>query len=419
MLHSKFIPDKSQNYWQMTSIQSASLGLPMIAAASHIARSSGTFVAISSILIGNLILWLIGFSIISMTKNEKKNAIDNVKFFMGISGEYLAATVLILSFLSWYILQISQAMSGLGAVLPIGSSLATNDILRFGTAIGFISALVSIKGIVIIRKICTYIFPFLLAYILYVLFMKSEGILWINSPEYFSLYGIITIVTIFLPGVVNFPTFFRHSKSYQDSILALTFTMIFLALFQFLALLLGIGYTSSFLSSRDADAFSIFFASFFILSSYLCCNIVNIYFASATTESIFKRYSSGKEFAIIGLMGTAAYTFMQVSTPMLFLQTFTNDVIGALGVVLIVAFVIKLFVKHRPRKIEKTVNVLCWIVGSAIGTTYQIMFPNDPNGALLATMGATLVSFLVAIFIEETIWSGKILLERNFAWFEE
>ncbi len=413
---------RTQNFWVLASIQGASLGLPGMLVGGAVAENIGKASAYFAIFLGNIFLWLIGLSIITMSEEKKNNSLDIVKSFLGKVGMTLAGIALIGAFITWYSMQLSSAILAFGGLLNIEHFWGTLTGLRVGALLGILVALISISGIKSVRNTCVYVFPLLFIYVVTFGFM-SENFRFSDQANFtFSSKSIISVISVILPGIVNLPTFFRHSKSTYDSVLGLTLFILFTMFFQAFSVLIGVGNPTLFFSKvRDVFSpnISIVLSILFVTLSLICINLVNIYFASAVWENLVRKTSYGKEFAIIGLMGTAAYTFMQVSTPMLFLQTFTNDVIGALGVVLIVAFVIKLFVKHRPRKIEKTVNVLCWIVGSAIGTTYQIMFPNDPNGALLATMGATLVSFLVAIFIEETIWSGKILLERNFAWFEE
>ena len=150
----------------------------------------------------------------------------------------------------------------------------------------------------------------------------------------------------------------------------------------------------------------------FIIMSSICLNLVNIYFASAGGETVFYRNWSSKEYTIIGLLGTAAYTFLQVVFPMQFLENLTNSFISCLGIVLLLAFLTRIIVKHRTRTFEKAITSSCWYCGCLVSLLIQIWGPNEPNYALMAGVSTSLLCFLSIVFIEETIWSIQHLAKR-------
>jgi uncharacterized membrane protein YfcA len=141
-------------------------------------------------------------------------------------------------------------------------------------------------------------------------------------------------------------------------------------------------------------------------------NLVNIYFASAGWEMILPHRRSAKEYAIVGLLGTMAYTFLQISAPMEFLENMADNFIGSLGVVLLMAFLVKMVVRHRPRPGEQWVNVGCWLFGGTVGTVMGVS-DGDAARVLIASICASAVAFLVVVFVEEGIWSFRKIWKRK------
>ena len=67
----------SQNFWQLASIQASAMGLPVMLVGGQIAAKTGPGIAVRSIFLANLILWLIDLAITSMSA-EKQNDIESV-----------------------------------------------------------------------------------------------------------------------------------------------------------------------------------------------------------------------------------------------------------------------------------------------------------------------------------------------------
>jgi hypothetical protein len=84
----------NQNFYQLAAIQSVSLGLPAFITGKFLAHSLGTGVAICSIFVGNIILWLVGLTVISTIYQERTNAIQNINGYIGKVGGLLFALIL-------------------------------------------------------------------------------------------------------------------------------------------------------------------------------------------------------------------------------------------------------------------------------------------------------------------------------------
>ena len=146
----------------------------------------------------------------------------------------------------------------------------------------------------------------------------------------------------------------------------------------------------------------------FIVVILIYCNMVNIYLASACWETFSSRFSEPKGFAIIGLLGTLGYTFVQISTPVQFLQDLTNAYIACLGIALLLAYLTRLVVRHRPRPLEKSINLATWLFGCVVATIYEAHHFLKGTEALFAGVNGSLLFYMGVIFVEETVWAVRV-----------
>lgn len=398
-------PDHNQNFWQLASIQASASGLPVMIVGGHIAKSYGVATGITSVVLGNLTLWLIGMTIISMAAPKKDNALQNVMQYLGKPGSISGAIFLVLAFLSWYFLQLNSTNIALSNLL-----FDDHPSLKFGAGLGAFIALLSIGGIRLIKKYCTFIFPFM---ILFATFSSIFYFKKIQTPFVwsFSVSGIFAVVSINLAGMVNLPTFFRHSRSLGDSYLGLSLMIVFTMFFQVYMIL--VGYHSASDISSDSLVYT-YVLILFILLSTISVNLVNIYFASAGWEMIFPHRKTSKEFAIVGLLGTLAYTFFQITAPMQFILNVAENFIASLGIVLLLSFLTKTFEQHRPRSFERAINFSCWFFGAIVGTLYTWRGNIGSPKTLIVSFFATTLAYLFIIYVEEAVWSArKIFIERK------
>lgn len=396
----------NQNFFQLACIQSASLGLSVIIVGQQLSKQYGAGTAICSIALANLILWLIAVGIISMTDKAQSNAIENIKTYIGKYGSLTAALILLLAFMNWYAYQINATLSEFHALLQMKEKWQSDVALRFGAALGLLSALLSIGGIRLLRKLTVAIFPLLFSYHLYSITVSDLSIP-IKGSLGLSFSAILTAILTLLPGVINFPTFFRHSRSKAHSFLALTLLTIFITFFEISTIWMNF----SFLQPETS---TILLTSLFLILILTLCNLLNIYLASACWEAIIPHIGGGKEYAIIGLFGTLTYTFVQISTPVQFFQDLTNSYLAILGIVLLMAYLLRIIVRHRPRLFERSINLSAWLFGCVVSTIYEIQHFLHGVDALLAGVNGSILFYLAVIFIEETAWALRKKMAKNF-----
>lgn len=408
-------PDHQQNFWQIASIQGSAQSIPTLLLGGYLAKAYGPGVSLISICIGNLIVWLIGLAIVSMAAENRENAVQNVKSYLGRYGSIFAALILITTFVVWYMLEIRFVTSTLRGLLHDHHTWEKGMDIRLGAVLGLLTALLSIGGIRFIKWTCVVVFPILLA-LIFMAIVTSDYPVIFRGTWGISLFAVVAVATNTLPGFILLPTFFRHSRSRADSFLALTLITIFDIIFQASSIFLGISDISEIATRYPVmqNFYLLITVVPFIVLSLISLNLVNIYFASSGWEAIFPHSWDSKEYAIVGLIGTAAFTFIQADTAMMVLEDVADNFIACMGVVLMLTFLVRIIVRHRPRPLEKLVSFICWFIGCFTATVMEFHIYNA-SYAMLAGISASLLAFLVFLFIEETIWSTKHLssIARN------
>lgn len=403
--------DTNQNFWQLACIQATAMGLPVMLVGKHLANEYGAGVAITSLCIGNLILWLIALSMFAMTfhsQGRAKHAIENVLTYFGKPLSVIAALVLMVAFISWFPVQINAQMDYTGKVLLDYSGWNKTAKLTSIIVTSFLIIGISTFGIRAIKWICTIAFPFLVIYVIYA-FCNRE--IHLNNIEWdVSHRGIIPVVTVIFPGIINLPTFFRHARSRQDGILALTLMTIFVIGFQTATIWFHFSTDPNSVFARYSPevgwTFNLISLLGFIFLSTVCVNIVNIYFASAALEFVVPDFTDARGYVLIGLIGVLALSIFKSEEIVNSLQTITNNFIGSLGVVLVVGYLSRIIIVHRFRRLEREINILCWIIGCLV-SLYTFFMKHDIVTTFISGIFTSALSFIVIIFIEETAWSIK------------
>ncbi|NGX53446.1 MAG: hypothetical protein K1000chlam4_00158 [Chlamydiae bacterium] len=405
--------DKHQNYWQLASIQSVAFGFPILLVGRQLSNLYGPGTALSSICIGNLILWIIGLATVTMAYSKRKNAIQNFIEYVGKLGSILGGLVLLLAFLFWYSLQLRGTVTEMKNVLQQYVTLQNSFDIRIGAALGLIIALLSLGGIRLIKWTAVVAFPFLFLFVLYAIIMKGP------LPVFKGTWGVSShaigfSIAITLPGIINLPTFFRHSRSRVDAFFALTLLIIFTVFIESSSILLGSGVSSEsgIFAFLGFDIINLVLVTIFIIVSIVCVNLVNIYFASAAWESMLPRIGGAMEYAIMGVGGTIAFIFFKIREPMFLLEDVLDSFIASLGIVLLMAYLVKRIVNHRERNFEKVISGICWIIGCLTAVYIQTHTSLQSSYAFFGGIGASALAFLIFIFIEETLWSIKTCIKE-------
>lgn len=387
------------------------MGLYVMLVGKQIATTYGAGVAITSICIGNLVLWIIGLSMFSMTykgKGDAKHAIENVLSYLGRPIAFVAALVVMVAFLSWFPTQINAQMDFTNELLAQVPGWTKTIRLIVSIVMAFIMIGVSTLGIKAIKWACTAIFPLLVLFTLYAVFNRTVPFSEIKWGV--SIQGIILSIVIIFPGIINLPTFFRHARSKADGIFALTLMTLFVIGFEIATIWFQVapnqgGIFAPFSLSEGWTANLVIVLGFVALATF-CVNIVNIYFASAALEIVVPNITDARGYALIGILGILALNFFKSNALIGAIQTVTNNFIGSLGIILVAGYLARTIITHRHRIFEKQINIFCWAVGCVTSFVLYLL-TREVVHSFTISIAAAVLTFLIIIFIEETVWSVR------------
>lgn len=148
----------------------------------------------------------------------------------------------------------------------------------------------------------------------------------------------------------------------------------------------------------------------FLITLLICSNLANLYFSYPSLEAVFPKIKKCKKLFILGLLNTVLYLFTLIFPKIYNIlingNSTADDFIANLGTSLIFIFLIREIVRHRPTRLEKLISTTSWVIGCCV-TLYADI--KGFKASLIWGIGATMLSFIVAFFIEEPFWSIKEL----------
>ena len=370
------LPDKHQSFWQLASIQlSGWTSLPILATSVLILQENSFYGAILTILVGNAILWFIRLAIIAMSYKNRQSTLDISRDYLGVIGWYCIAALCLVATLAWFIAQTTAASTAMTRLIAFDEGPGIDQFIQMSVLLGVISTLLCMEGIVVLRKLCTWVFPFLLIAFVIVIFTLP-----FHLPEpgiaALSLSGLTLVLGTNLGMTSDLPTFFRHSKSLQTSITALTVIQLVSLGVALLSLLFGSIITSAFqidapavLSSGNSLLRIALIGLIFL--SVICANVANVYSASVGWEVIAPRSLVGrKEYLILGLGLTTLFILISNVFSMHFLLESCDSSLVNLCIVLTLGYLISRFTRRPPSSYEQRSYFFAWFLSTLINTLH-------------------------------------------------
>lgn len=226
-------------------------------------------------------------------------------------------------------------------------------------------------GIVLLRKLCVFLFPILTVGFFALVYVLSGKISYAAFHP-LSLSGLTLVLATNLGITADLPTFFRHSKSWNTTVKALT-------LIQIISLTIGICslYLSPLLSSGfehnqiTLDALNSPFlraiAIAFIFLSVICANVANVYSASIGWELVAPKALVGrKEMLILGLGLTTIFILVVDLFSLEFLLNFSDSSLVNLSIVLLLGYIITRQQKRLPSRFEQLTYFTAWLFSTLV-----------------------------------------------------
>jgi len=388
------LPDTHQSAWELASIQlSGWTSLPILATSIAILQNNTFLGALLTIIVGNAILWFLRLGIISMSYEKRQSTLDIARDYLGKFGGYFIACLLLLSTFFWFIAQTTTASHSITHLLTIQENPKIDQFTQISVLLGTISSLCCMGGIILLKRLSTIAFPILIVLFLLIIYAIPDKTIHTGEAS-LSLAGLSLVLATNLGVTSDLPTFFRHSKSWETSLKALTIIQL---------ISIGLGIASLYLGSIIAHGLEVNQETFlstdhmllkapligFIFLSVICANVANVYSASVGWELVAPKALVGsKEYFILGLGITTIFILVADLFSLDFFLQVSDSSLVNLCMVLILGSMISRQKQRLPDLFEKSSYFLAWLAASAI----NILQYSD---VMLSNISSILVSFII------------------------
>jgi purine-cytosine permease-like protein len=409
MSHTQELPDAHQTYWQLAAIQlSGWTSLPILATSLLLLQTNSFLGSILTLIVGNAVLWFIRLGLIAMSHSKRQSTLDISREYLSDFGAFFISVLLLLSTYAWYLTQTTTASSTLIRLFSLHESPQIDQFTQMSVFLGILSAFLCMQGMPLLRKISSFCFPILILLFMCLLFTLPAA----STPNLHatSLSGLGLVLATNLGITSDFPTFFRHSKSWEDSIKALTIVQIFSLAIAICSLYFGsIIHGNIEISARLAlqNPLLRFSLLGFVFLSVICANVANVYSASVGWEVLAPKALIGrKEYLILGLILTSCFILFAKIIPTEFLLSWTDASLVNLTLVLIVGYILLRLSKSFPSKQEQMIYLFSWALASLLNFFHIAkILPTT-----LSNFSLSLVSIVLPILLfrllRRIFWAG-------------
>jgi cytosine permease len=223
--------------------------------------------------------------------------------------------------------------------------------------------------------------------------------------------GLPLVLVVFLNITADLPTYFRHSRSWADSVGALSATQIGFFLISFGCLFLGskieglLGTTAD-LTNFDTSMFYRLFLIVLIFLSATCANVWNVYSSSVGWELVAPILAGVKEYLILGLGLTTISILILKDISMGDILNITHASFTNLCLVLIMGYVFHKIMKKPLDTFSKATYFIAWLTATAINIFqyFKVSLLNISN----FSSGMLTVLLIVGVFFSLKEW--KVLI---------
>ncbi|MDX8430644.1 MAG: hypothetical protein SNF33_02390 [Candidatus Algichlamydia australiensis] len=402
---SEALADKHQNWWHLSSIQLAGgvISLPFILIGFQVFSIHGTTAATLYIIFANLIGLIISYFFVIMSESKRLNAVENIKQFTGSLAGRLAAFFILVDTIGWIALGLFD-----------GQKYLQNYEIFSGFSIALITgaagSLVLLGGIKGLKKISvSTIIPLIVfaSFIISSVMTKTTtlGIPPKTENHFFGVSGISIVLASSIAAIIDYPTFFRHSQSRKNSVIALLLVFLFTSLIQIAGVFLfkELNNENSIIKLLVSDKYISFVLIMFLIVSMITTTSWNAYAASVGWESLFPVFKDKTEYAVIGLVVAVILGVPQIEQFILSITILVNSVLSALGGVIVFQFINKtgkIFPRnHLNKKNDKIWNNFSWFFSSIIG---MLSFFDIFTLKIDATIATLVFGFLFSLLADQT-----------------
>lgn len=371
MKNSTNLSDITHNFWQLSSIQMAGgiISIPILSVGPMIALSSGIINAILSIILGNFILLIMSLAIVLMAYKHRLNAVENAKKIIGKKAGRILAFFILISMIGWLARQLSSGMDKIRMFLFF-------DNFEIGPLIGVISALILLSGIKGLKRISQIAMIPLVIFVIIIMTYVGFKSSFPNYPAFskLDLFGIAPVMGVLIASIIDYPTFYRHSKTKKDAIISL-FMLFFMTVFLQIAAV----FLFDISTNNNPNIMHLLMENpvicavtlLFLFISMICSIAWNMYAASVGWESLFPRFKGRTEYALIGLVAIALMANIQLENFLIFINSILDTFISAIGGVLVFEYFNNRLEQKKIYGKEKIFFISSWFLAGSLALVFQ------------------------------------------------
>lgn len=358
---------KKQSWWQLLSIQTGgTICLPVIMVGGLVYQKCGWLAALLSVGLGNLFLLIIGYLLASMSTYRPQSTVEHAVSYFGNRGKLLFASLMMLSMLGWFGIQLNvmslsceQLLNILGISIPY---------LFLNIGIGVIISGVMCFGMKAMTGLSYFSAPLLGLTLLYATF-SSKGIIPLADSLTISwIGGGALIIGANIAAVIDLPTFFRHAKSSKDAKICILLLYGLVVPFieiagVYLSAITGRSSILDVLQTGHGPLWLTWISCFVFLSGW-ATNNTNLYSSVTSSHSLTGKCNSVVRTLLLGTIGTTIACLNPLGNIENVLD-FLGITIGGMGSVILANYLLE---KNSLKyKTFPGLSLLSWSLGIAIG----------------------------------------------------
>ena len=369
---------KKQNWLELSSIQlGGAICLPVILIGHELTRLLGLGAAISSIILGNALLFSLALISSKMSYESQKTTAENAESYFGQKGKFFFALIIALSLVSWFAIQTQVMSQDLALMLSYncGIELKKESLSFILAALMVASSFFGLKGVTLLANATLPLMIVTLGLAVWQAALASEKNFTFVLAEDgqgllsgFSAAGLSLVMAAAISAVVDLPTFFRHAKTKKDGNFAVTLTfLIGIPLVELVGVMLGFWTNATSLTEAllafDHPLFKLW-VGLFILFAGWTTNNTNLYSAKVCLQAVLPGISERQASVYMG----GACLILSLC-PLLENLSVALDLMGVLiasmGGVVLTAYSLQKF--FDVQALHKGHQMLAWLIGTLAG----------------------------------------------------
>jgi purine-cytosine permease-like protein len=387
------LDESAQSAWKLSYIQLAGvISIPSLTSSILLSQKYSFLSCLFTILIANIILWIVRYGIIKITHKSRKSTLDIAYDYFGKIGALVIAIALLIDTIAWFFIHTSVAGDLFISLTKMDERSNINHFVQISSVIGIVCTLFCMQGMRSLRRLALITLPVLIGIFILLITTSYTVSPKVDLAQEFTIAGLGMVLGYNLGFSIDLPTFFRHRRSWKDSVNAL-------AIFQIISFLISLGglflgnlvglneNTGNYQAGLLNDVQTVLLIAF-ILFSAIYANVYNVYSSSVAWEILAPAPTlvGRKEYMILGLSLTILFISFYKTFSIHTLLDIADSAMINLCLILFWVYITKNIFKKEPSSSwDRHLFHASWLVTSALNTTQVIRYGFISNQVLITS----------------------------------